>query len=525
MNMQIPASPFKILALAPVLPQHKTCWEQDPIQVDKYNLDEVMHTLSPSVHIPLPRDLCPAGGLDLSLTGLKSLHPDGLVETNPFFNHFLEAKEYLKEAFSRGLSHEQIAEGLGDWPDLPPIQIPSANKAPSKKAASAVENILKIVALPEQDTAAISASLPKRVGQVDAIMRQVLGRVFSAPSFRDIEAVWRGVKLLLDQGKTDGNVRLEIVPVVPETLDETLTLLAPRLIQTPPSIVILDLAWDNSPKSIESLHRVAELGEIVLAPVICWITNQFFYLDSWHTLNTLPYLPHHLDGQPYAKWRRLAGSPSAKWLAVTCNRLVARYPYGQDNPARTIPFEESAPLFVSPVWALAALIAQSVAATGWPTCFAQWQRIRITDLALYAPGTKDAIATETSFSEDRIEQFIKAGILPLVSPRRSDIAFSPGDTTVAGVPLSYQVLVSKVSHFVLWCKDNFAASLEPDDLKKRLEKAFALLWETTGHPAPKGLDITLGKLDKHGKQPVTITLTPSREVLPSGATIELQFLW
>jgi len=96
---------------------------------------------------------------------------------------------------------------------------------------------LKIVALPEQDTAAVSASLQREVGQVSAIIRQVLGRVFSAPSFRDIEAVWRGVKLLLDQGKTDGNVRLEIVPVVPEALDETLTLLAPRLIQTPPSIV------------------------------------------------------------------------------------------------------------------------------------------------------------------------------------------------------------------------------------------------------------------------------------------------
>jgi type VI secretion system protein ImpC len=491
MNMQIPVTPFTILALAPVLPQHKTCWDQDSIQVDKYNLDEVMRTLGPSVHIPLPRDLCPAGGLDLLLTGFKSLHPDGLVETNLFFKHFLEAKDYLKEAFSRGFSHEQMAQRLRAWPDLPPIQIPPPDKTSTKKTASTVEDILKIVAVPEQEEAGVSASLHRGVGQMDAIMRQVLGRVFSAPSFRDVEAVWRGVKLLLDQGKMDGNVRLEIVPVVPETLDETLRLLAPRLIQAPPSIVILDLPWDNSPKSIESLHCVAELGETVLAPMICWITNQFFYLDSWHALNTLPYLPHHLDGQAFAKWRRLASSSSARWLAVTCNRLLARYPYGLDNPARTIPFEESAPLFVSPVWALAALIAQSVATTGWPTCFAQWQKIRITDLPLYPHGTKDAIATEISFSEDRIEQFIKAGILPLVSPKRSDIAFTLGDTTVGSVPLSYQVLVSKVSHFVLWCKDHIAGPLEPDDLKKRLEKAFALLWETTGHPAPKGLDITL----------------------------------
>ena len=78
--MQIPPMPFKILAIAPFTHQQEAYWSEDPIQVDKTNLDQVMGELGLSFYVPIPIDLCPAGGLGVrdyaGATG-RPRHPRG----------------------------------------------------------------------------------------------------------------------------------------------------------------------------------------------------------------------------------------------------------------------------------------------------------------------------------------------------------------------------------------------------------------------------------------------------------------
>jgi type VI secretion system protein ImpC len=133
--------------------------------------------------------------------------------------------------------------------------------------------------------------------------------------------------------------------------------------------------------------------------------------------------------------------------------------------------------------------------------------------------------TEAQFDQERITQFIEAGILPLTALKNKDFVFTLGDTTISGDSLSYQILVSRISHFVVWLKDRMEGDLSPQALKDHLIQAFSLFWESTGHPKPDDLDISVGPLNDRNRMPIRITLSPSRRILASSQSVELEFNW
>jgi type VI secretion system protein ImpC len=352
-----------------------------------------------------------------------------------------------------------------------------------------------------------------------------LSCIYSNKDFRSLEAAWRGLQLLIRQGGINGEIQVQIVPVSIETLEESLDNLMAQLVRDIPSLVIVDLPFNNSPRSLECLEKIARFAETLLAPTLCWVTQEFLHLASWDDLNKLSYLPHYLDEPPFAKWRNLADSSSARWLAVTCNRFLARFPYGPENRPRMVPFKEAEPLWISPVWGVGCLISQSVEKIGWPTRFTDWQDIRLQDLALDMSQKGKPIAVETAIPEDRIDQFARAGITPLLGFRNKDIAFVLGEATVGKGSLSYQMFASRITHFVLWCKDHLSEDLDAEALENALYRAFSAFWQQTGQAGPKDISISTDKPSKDNKIPLHIVVEPSIQVLPSGEKMELEFLW
>jgi type VI secretion system protein ImpC len=521
--MQIPSMPFKILALAPFRTQEESPWPHEPIRVDKTNLDQIMQDLGLSLHIPLPKNLCPSGGLSFNIKRLKDFHPDRLIEDNPFLKNLLGARRFIEEAKPKGLSDEEIYGRLKAWPDLP-IEIKFKPRKSKKGSTGPVDDILRMVAMPGE-TPAPSGEVQPLFTQIDSLLRQILGHLFSYHKLRDLESVWEGLRFLIKQGGMDGEIISKIIPVSFETLEETLDHLMADLVEDPPSLVIIDLPFDNSPRSLELLEKVAQFAETLMAPTLFWIVSKFFYLDTWQDLKKLSFLPHYIEEPIFAKWRHLKKTPSARWVAAACNRFLVRYPYGPDNLPAFVRFEESENLWVSPVWAIGSLVGQSFMKTGWPTRFTEWQNIRLENLALRMIEGNKSIPTEANFSDERIDQFIRAGIIPLVSLLNKDVAFIPAETTVAGGPFSYQLFLSRITQFLFWCKDNFEKDLETGDLEENLRKAFSLFWERTGHLTPKGLEISVSKPKPEKQAIARIMIEPSRQILPSGEKIELEFNW
>ncbi len=361
--------------------------------------------------------------------------------------------------------------------------------------------------------------------EADDRLGQILARIFSNDRFRRAEAAWRGLKLLLSSRGRREQIRVEIVPADLETLDETLHRLSAGLMGSAPSLVIVDLPFDQTPRCIDLLEKISLFSEMLIAPSIAWITPRFFRVESWPDLKKLPSPPRRLEEPPFAKWQKVKRRPPGRWLAVACNRFLIRYPYGPDNNPRKARFEERRPPWISPVWALGSLWIQSVERFGWPTRFTQWRELRVEDLPLAAHDGGRPLSTEAFFSRERIDQFIRAGVTPLASPYNRDFAFTPRETTIGRGSLRYQSFVARVTHFVLWCKDHFEEDLTASELKARLQSALALFWERSGHPAPDDLEIAADPPNSRNRIHIRVLVKPSREILTSSEPLELEMEW
>ena len=523
--MKAPHIPFKILALAPFLGPGCPVWEKAPLRVDPSEPDQVIEDLGPTCDVSVPGDLCPDERIELKFSRLKDFHPDSLVQNNPALRNLWEAKSWVHEAGKKNLSPQEINGRLEGWPNLPPIRVETVTRKPRRSSRNSLDKILDIVTLPDEQSS-VSKEGQDATRQIETILRQILGLIFLDETFRTLEASWRGLDLLLRQaGLRDSDLRIEIAPASHDSLDEALSALSAEVIDALPSLILVDLGFDNSPRSLEILERIGQFSETLLVPAITWIGPNFFNIDGWQDIERLAFLPHYLEEAAYARWQSLKKGSSARWMAVTCNHFLSRYPYGKENPPRRIPFEEQNPLWISPVWALGSLIGRSFVDSGWPTRFTDWQHIRLEDLPLNTRDPAKPLPTKANFDRDRIDQLIRSGIIPLAAAQGKDIAFTPDGTTVNGISLGYQLLISRITQLVLWCRDHFEKGLKGTDLEASLRQAFRLFWEKSGHSGPESLDISAGQPDQDGRIPVRILLEPSRQILPSRQQVELDFLW
>ena len=521
--MQSPSLPFKVLALGPFTLQEKKDYLREPIRVDQNHPDQVIEKLNLSLSISLPQNLCRWDHLSLDLKRFKDFHPDSLIENHPSLKNLLEAKKFAEESKTRGLAEEEIYQRLKKWPGLP-VEIRFEPTRAREEISSPVDDILKMVAMPGEGPASPPGSQPFAT-QMNLVLQQILGQVFSDPDFRNLESTWQGLQFLMKQKGADENITFEFVPVSLDSLEETLNHLLPCLVEDLPSLILFDLPFDQSPRSLDLLEKVALFSETLLTPCLCWITPKFLYLNQWEELGRLPFLPHYFDEPAFAKWRRLKGLPSAKWMVLTCNRFLVRYPYGPDHRPKWVGFDESDFLWVSPVWAAGSLVLQSLHKTGWPTRFTEWQNMRLGDLALHLVDANRSIPTETNFSDERIGQFIRGGITPLVSPLNKDFAFIPKETTSGGSSLGYQLFLSRITRFLFWCKDHFEKDLDPGLLEQNLKKAFSLFWERSGALIPNSLEISVNRQKGGQSIVVKIVVEPSRQMLPSQEKVEFELSW
>ena len=523
--MPTPNAPFKILALAPFKMTGGKPWTNAPLRIDKENVAEVMQELGIALYVHLPQDVCPAGGIDIRCSKPKDFHPDGMLRSIEFLKNLSEAGKFIDKAGAEGMSPERIEEGLRNFPGIPPLRIePAAKKPPRKDDAGGLDDLLNMVALPGEDESS-PPSYSKPAAQIQASFRRVFHDIFDDDDFRRVEAAWRGVSMTLAQGGVGDNVSLEIVPVDSDSLEDTLSALTPELVRDLPSMIVLDLPFDNSARSLELLDAVATFSETLMVPTAVWITRKFFLLDSWEDLKKLSYIPHLIDEPNYAKWRTLRGTSKAHWLCATCNRFLTRYPFGPENRPRSVDFREPKIPWTSPVWAFATLAGQSAEKFGWPTRLSDYNEIRLQDLPLHTIAGKKPMTTELYLTEDRIQQFLRSGITPLVSQKGADIAFVPAETTVAGESLCYQLFLTAVTQFIIWCQDNLSSALEPGELEQSLKNAAARFFEKGGFDGAEHLEIKTGPPAENNRIPVHFSIKPKRRVLTSGRKVEMDILW
>lgn len=354
-------------------------------------------------------------------------------------------------------------------------------------------------------------------------MSDAVASIYANKEFRVMEAAWRGIEATFKQMKKgdDGAVKMDIASVCHETLLDVFAYLKERLIVNPPNLIIIDLPFENSPESLEKLAGIAAFGEMFLSPVVCWLKPSFFHLGGWGEMKRLPYLENYIDDARYAKWRNLRKEPAGRWLAAVCNRFLIRPPYGNDYRPRSVFFKEEDPLWISPVWGLAMLVVRSMKKFGWPSRFTDYRNIMLEDLAVVVSESGDSIATEATFSDERIKQFTGIGITPLAGSLNKDIALMPHEATVAEGSLQDQLFFSFLIGFLLRCRDNFLFPISDEDIEGKVREALFFFFRRQKSDSPPDLKVRAGAAS--GKNlPVEISFTPPPSWMP-GAGGSLAF--
>jgi len=514
---------FQILALAPFISGDNGQGLSEPVDVDSADLDRVIADFGVSVDIALPKDLVQKDVFSVPITRIKDFHPDSMLLKDPLLHGLLKARDYIKESQREGISNVTVCERLRELTGLP-FKVPMQSTETQHTSSDHIDKILEMVALPDEKPAS-SPEMTSFTGQIDSFIDQILWHIFSNKTFRSLESVWRGLKYLLRQEEGNPSVRAKIVPASLETLEDTLDRILPSAVRELPSLIIIDLPFDNSPRSIDLLAKIIRFSDTLLAPSVVWLSPGFLGLNSWGEMSRLPFLPHHFDGPAYAKWRSLRKDRASEWLMTTCNRILARYPYGPDNPPQLTSFSESDLLWISPVWAIGALVSQSMKKTGWPTRITDRQYIRLDSLPLYEMETGSYLATEAHFGDERIDQFIRSGITPLVAPLNKDTAYLPMETNITGGSMARQSFLTRITRFLFWCRDRVERDIDPSDIETGIRKGFTELWERSGHPMPHTFTVSATPAGPGQKTIVRLHIEPTQRILAGDDPVDLEFPW
>ncbi len=310
-------------------------------------------------------------------------------------------------------------------------------------ADSAFEAELKAIVrphlAPEEDS-----DLPRLREAVDEARSRLLRAILRSPRFRQLEAAWRSLDLLVRRVEEE-SIRLFFLDASREALLEDLTgqeklsgtglyrRLVTETIDTPgaePWGAILGL-YDFGPTLADAalLSRMAKLARAAGAPFLAGARSDFVGCAS------LAAMPDPSDwrmpeGEGAIIWEELRALPEAAWVALALPRLMLRRPYGaKTEPIESFPFEEipSAPDDEAYVWGNAGL-ACALVLTG---AFEQgrWDLRPETAAEIQGLPThvfKDGLETRVTPPSEVVltvraaERLLEAGLVPVLSLKGSE---------------------------------------------------------------------------------------------------------
>jgi type VI secretion system protein ImpC len=419
--------------------------------VDRDVLEEELRRLGARVDVPLGD----GRGASVELRDLDDFHPDRLVERVEALKEWGEIRERLENPRTFAEAAGKVRAFAGPPPE------PRGSAAPvggdddvvgellagasrrQKAADSAFEADLKAIVrphlAPEED-----ADLPRLKEAVDEARSGLLRAILRSPRFREVEASWRGLDLLVRRAG-DESIRIFFLDVSRDALLEDLTShetlagtglyrrLVTETVETPgaePWGAVLGL-YDFGPTLADAalLARMAKVAGAAGAPFLAGARSEFVGCPS------LAATPDPSDwraprGEGALIWDELRSLPEAAWVALALPRLMLRRPYGaKTDPIDAFPFEEipGNPEHEAYVWGNGALACALVLfgafeEGGWdlrPEVAAEIQ-------GLPAHVFKDGLETRVTPPSEVVltvraaERLLEAGLVPVLSLKGSE---------------------------------------------------------------------------------------------------------
>lgn len=545
--------PLRLLLVSDLAPNETVAdWSDSPrlVSVDKNSFSGLLQQLAPSLSIEVPNKITDSPtvlDVDLAFTGMEDFHPEHVIRQVPALAQLFETRALVNglklgdlepDAFRTRIRKtgvdEEWAEQLCQILTAPeqPTRSPSAR--PRKPTSDdTVDRLLGMVDLGGNDekeqqapdrasgrggfmgtlVEAVTGATGDRhhversiadvlLADLDEIIGSQVNAVLGHPSFRRLEAAWRGLKMLVDRTDFRKNIRLDVLAASREALSEALyfQVLLPEHNDDPDrpplSAVFLDYSFGNGNDDITLLEDIAETGASLQVPIIASADASFFGVAEPVGLNRIPSLGQHLQGPQYISWNKLREKDEAKHLALVVPPFLLRDAYGAEHPLETFSFEETGQLWGGGALAAAAVIAGSFARTGWPTHLHGNGDNRVEGLPVWKTGG-GYIPLAAMLPERKQAELSDAGFVVLGCRPNSDQAFVTHAPTVrrAGsyesvdvtdelrthLSLPSQLFVARAAQFLLAFQSGITQGANIEHVKSELSSRLIKLFSASGH--------------------------------------------
>lgn len=430
--------------------------------VDKDSLDDLLRSLGPSLEVP-------GGGARAVLTfqEFKDFRPDRIAARVPALANLIDFKKQVMDLAAGGGSVDAVRAslaGLGAYPQLakaletalastakaaaapapaprpagpvptgsifdlvdteaaPPAGEPSAEQV-EKAAAKLIDAVLGV-----SGSKPVPAALRGVAAQAESAVAPMLRAVLHDPRFQELEAAWRGLRLLVRSVDFRSGCRLHVIPSSRKDLlraarDVAMPMADDLRSQGKTACLLLDCSFDGSEDDLRTLAEEAAVRSLPL-------------LASAGLEVALREIAAGMGDASQAAWTQLRSSASSRWLALAANRFLYRNLYGANgDPTRDLAFEELAgadtPLpWGRPGWLLAAFVASSFSKTGWGTDFSGREASASLEPLPLRPGDAETTPLESDLNEAAVNALGEAGLLPIACRRGHDRPFAAGTATV-----------------------------------------------------------------------------------------------
>lgn len=573
------------------------------LKIDPKDFDDLFTRVRPRIAVEVPSVLREGrpDRVDLSPTSWKSFRPDVLINEVPLLRSLVDGRLLLERLKDNSFTREQARDELERlWKGspfarevlglVPQTTVQAAQKTPdltppAASATASVDSILDMIdvggasdssggsvepgvparpvveAKPSKFAALIEAvahagrgpnPAPTRpneaISRVERAIAVQLGAILQHPEVRRIEEAWRGLKFLADALQTYQGVRLDVAVCRPADAAKTMerAIKAGTNIEPPISFVVVDLDTDNTAASLARVEAIANVAEQYGVPAIASASHKLLGVESLAEAEMLDNKQKLFTAPQQVAWQSLAYKPALRWVSLVMNEVLLRPPYDKTSSrvrevvVREEPSDEGAFVWMSPVFAVAAICATSFKETGWPCrivgprngTLANLPVHQLTGIAESEEGA--AIPTRVFLSTDTQKELSKMGVLALASapnsdavqilsaptayvtpPKRTyDSATTEPEERYERVPLGDQLFVARVVQFLRALCGKLPASAAPGEVEP---VANAALWSLFEGAPPASVDLSVKARAADGGTVIAVTLRPRRFL---GVTLE-----
>jgi type VI secretion system protein ImpC len=311
------------------------------------------------------------------------------------------------------------------------------------------------------------------ISDLDARLAAALDAVLHHPAVRRVEALWRGLHLLVTRLRPQDNLRVELLPLTRDELAADLTGAA-DLAHTglwqhvharaygsfggrPYGLLCAAFAFGPGPDDLALLRRAAALAARVHAPFLADAAPALLGVAAHAEVPQLRDLAAAQSGPRFTDWHALRGEPDARYLALCLPRFLLRAPHDlAADPTRPLRYRETVDGPADLLWGPACLLlalraAEAFAAQRWCVGLVGTR----TGPELLRVG--DARCTLEVLLAPRSERMLAdAGLVPLTADRASARAIvreaptlqrPPADDPLAA-QLPYVLLVGRLAHYL-----------------------------------------------------------------------------